>query len=827
MTVTWDGALYCGPAFDAARNYSAALPPTPAGDFSITLIVEMRALYAGDDPTVAFAYGAGLGIAQNFASGGFGSSGNDCYITVMPSNSGVSASRGHLRTRLSSAGTNILTSGAYLEGTTTFTNGDVAVIVLQSNGGTIQLKTCKLGSSTVVTEATGARNAAFTTMALGTWLFGTAYFGGYLQTALYASQALADTDIANLAAGTDPETIVTSGNRTAGWKFDATTATIPALWGVTSLTQNGIWSTQPIAAPRIPNAATRIAVTNEPVPYGVVSCNDDGTPGTWTITGTYTGYTPTALQARIEDQTGGDVKTWTDLASFTASAGTWSGTLSVPIGGLYRIQVRDKTTMSIIWRGGSPFSSAPTIASMGQSPMVFFEQSYKNAGLATLTPTNCYVVYSGVNQVVKASSTNIGPGLITALNQWTTASGGVPLVCVLTAVSGTSSTQWATRDAAVWPQFLVALDFLKPKRVLLSWLNGAADAGFTATTIKTNHSTILGNLDADLGNMRGIGYRYRMLPHNRDTSNATTDMKVRATQYEWAAANSGKVLIGPWWPDMQTNTEITGTAQSGTTNTITLAAAELSTGMTAGMAITLTNGTGAGQASTISAYNQTTKVLTITGTWTTIPDTTTTYRIVGTSPHPGMNATKTFGPRLGQDTAYCFGYSHISGQGPTPVSATYPVSGAGADGSILTVTFAQRHGGALRTPNGSTVAGFQVSEDNWATTKTIASAIVNGPNTVQVTLAATPADKTKLLVRYGAPDPVPAASFDVAGAGLGDLLYDDTRVLPTGGLPAYMTLSTDLPVTQATATPATTNSPRSIKTLVLINGVGLRKLANG
>lgn len=80
---------------------------------------------------------------------------------------------------------------------------------------------------------------------------------------------------------------------------------------------------------------------------------------------------------------------------------------------------------------------------------------------------------------------------------------------------------------------------------------------------------------------------------------------------------------------------ITGTAQSGTSTTITLASGDTAaTGLYVGQQIILTGGTGAGQVATVTAYDGPSKLATITapfagGTWLVTPDNTTTYRIPG------------------------------------------------------------------------------------------------------------------------------------------------------------------------------------------------------
>jgi hypothetical protein len=71
-----------------------------------------------------------------------------------------------------------------------------------------------------------------------------------------------------------------------------------------------------------------------------------------------------------------------------------------------------------------------------------------------------------------------------------------------------------------------------------------------------------------------------------------------------------------------------GTAQSGTSSTITLASSfSESDDVISGKWIILTGGTGAGQYRQITTWNDTTKVATPDTSWTTTPDSTTTYLI--------------------------------------------------------------------------------------------------------------------------------------------------------------------------------------------------------
>ncbi len=84
--------------------------------------------------------------------------------------------------------------------------------------------------------------------------------------------------------------------------------------------------------------------------------------------------------------------------------------------------------------------------------------------------------------------------------------------------------------------------------------------------------------------------------------------------------------------DTYTNSYIvtSGTAQSATSSTITLASdASATDDAYNGYGIVITGGTGSGQDHLrITDYNGTTKEATLTSTWTTTPDSTSTYRVI-------------------------------------------------------------------------------------------------------------------------------------------------------------------------------------------------------
>lgn len=85
---------------------------------------------------------------------------------------------------------------------------------------------------------------------------------------------------------------------------------------------------------------------------------------------------------------------------------------------------------------------------------------------------------------------------------------------------------------------------------------------------------------------------------------------------------------------------VTGTAQSGGTNTITLAAAGTSSvdGFYVGYPIRITSGTGSGQTSMITGYTGSSKQATVLQNWTTPPDATSVYSIDASAAYKPVSA---------------------------------------------------------------------------------------------------------------------------------------------------------------------------------------------
>ena len=111
-----------------------------------------------------------------------------------------------------------------------------------------------------------------------------------------------------------------------------------------------------------------------------------------------------------------------------------------------------------------------------------------------------------------------------------------------------------------------------------------------------------------------------------------------AIDFEVEMAGSGTVGTAPGWGPLMracghaetlVAAAVTGSAQAGTTTTLTLAATGTSATDDAyvGLPVSITSGTGSGQGNFIVAYNGTTKVATMAYPFTTAPGATSTYSV--------------------------------------------------------------------------------------------------------------------------------------------------------------------------------------------------------
>jgi len=169
----------------------------------------------------------------------------------------------------------------------------------------------------------------------------------------------------------------------------------------------------------------------------------------------------------------------------------------------------------------------------------------------------------------------------------------------------------------------------------LSLSSGAVLLQPTQTGVTIPTVTTLTNLPAITANwITAAGITAGALNGKGDWNTTTPPTASANAIATWDLARSGHTTSGTFGEAanaiVASDAYTSGTAQTGTSTTITLASDAPSftipTG-NGGFLIVLISGTGLGQQATITAYNTSSKVATIGGTWKTTPDSTTVYRI--------------------------------------------------------------------------------------------------------------------------------------------------------------------------------------------------------
>lgn len=278
-----------------------------------------------------------------------------------------------------------------------------------------------------------------------------------------------------------------------------------------------------------------------------------GSSFTLPLSGTYTGAS-TAIQARIiNDADGTQVVGWTTVSA-SPTGGTWSGSISVPQGGWYKVQVR-RGTAGAAKTGTTKFSVGDVWLFAGQSQQA--RMSTLSASPPTPDPLTVYRNSNGLWQAPGEFTGTNGNGGIQFLNlmrQYT----GVPQAMAQTSVEGTAITDWESSDSA----FVNAKNRLQAIGSIrgILWHQGGTGINDTALT-KADYKTRLAAIRtgfAGVGSFSLFGVfplMHRTDPTNSDAATQAT----RQAHYEYIAENPSTVNLG-WTPDVPMADDVHQTA---------------------------------------------------------------------------------------------------------------------------------------------------------------------------------------------------------------------------------------------------------------------------
>jgi hypothetical protein len=229
-----------------------------------------------------------------------------------------------------------------------------------------------------------------------------------------------------------------------------------------------------------------------------------GTSKTITVTGSYTyaSTPPTYIQARVvQDGTSTEVQTWTTLGSATIAGGNFSGTLSVPQGGWYNIQVRFNNSATVS-NGTNKFGVGILVLCVGQSNM----DNWFTTG--TVTSNALAVKHSGAGypstQGTWAAATSTGAGYNTFANALITAY-SVPVGMLKYTAGGTQISQWDGSGDAYPRDAITAATQCGGAIEYILWSQGEADAsaGTSQATYETGLTNCIANFRAQISNGSG------------------------------------------------------------------------------------------------------------------------------------------------------------------------------------------------------------------------------------------------------------------------------------------------------------------------------------
>lgn len=269
--------------------------------------------------------------------------------------------------------------------------------------------------------------------------------------------------------------------------------------------------------------------------------------GTW-VAGT------AGIEGRvINDDTSAEVAAWATIVA-NPTGSTWSGNLTVPQGGWYRVEVRRTGVTASVKTSANRFGVGDVWMFAGES-----QQLLMNTLVGTApTPDDFAVcrVSDGTWRVPGTFAGTGGNGAIRFLNLMRTYT-GVPQALVNASVSGTAISDWELADSAM----VAARDYISSIGTLrgILWHQGNSDIP-TAIT-KSDYKTALASVRASFSGAGSTGL-FSVFPLLNKTEGSDADanlQKIRQAHYEYISENPSTVNLG-WTPDVPLSDGVNQTA---------------------------------------------------------------------------------------------------------------------------------------------------------------------------------------------------------------------------------------------------------------------------
>lgn len=253
-----------------------------------------------------------------------------------------------------------------------------------------------------------------------------------------------------------------------------------------------------------------------------------------TFAGTYTGSAPATIEIKIVNASGGaTVQDWTALSSATIAGGNWSGTLSVPQGGVwYNFLARSKDSGGAVLETAAQSSNSWGVgivfATIGSSNMRYwFAQSSSPPVTSTLTKmySGSWAAVGGNGAIRFANLVQTGTGLLVGMMNY-----GVDGSAIYTNTLNSAGVWTDLTAGEPYPLFETGLTAVGDcEMVLLKCTGVDADCGTSTANYKAGLDTIYGRIRTATGRS-AAQLPFLLMPGQ--TTNANSD---GATDARWAA----------------------------------------------------------------------------------------------------------------------------------------------------------------------------------------------------------------------------------------------------------------------------------------------------
>lgn len=309
------------------------------------------------------------------------------------------------------------------------------------------------------------------------------------------------------AVGYTPASVTGSSTRSQQWTLDGVD-----IVGATGLNYTPIASDAGKALrvrqiEKNSGAPNGVTATSNPITVAAVTSNTitgnaltaeriyqrNGTSIPIAMAGTYAGTVPTAIEYQLYDADGAVVlKPWTVVSNATITNGTWTGTPSVPQGGMYRRQVRSMNGSTVLAQGPIEtelFGVGDLFAVIGSSSA---EKRFDSVSGSNLTPAANVRKY----KTSWSKFTNVGCAIIEA--NGFASMGNIPVGMLDIGTGGTTLGNWLNQSSSYWTAFKNAVNANGGRLAGVMVFVGSNDAASGLVTSREDHASRLRTLISNI-----------------------------------------------------------------------------------------------------------------------------------------------------------------------------------------------------------------------------------------------------------------------------------------------------------------------------------------